>query len=235
MKKIILILILLISSNYCYSRCDYSVKDVNSKYEFTDKVLDLLISVQKNEDEIFKNKDSSVVNILTSEKRSILDDECFIYIISQFKDSDKIKIRESVPKILEYLNNRILYQKEIVDIFNMRYGSDSVRLNDRFSDIKIRRQDNDTKNLLDVTVSLAMSTRFEQSDNPTVDISKFNKDVLFNKLGITTHERTVLLKKISDNFVTNKNSNQNILIGLILPIELLSYKNKETTSLEKVK
>jgi hypothetical protein len=106
------------------------------------------------------------------------------------------------------------------------------RLDDRVSDLKIQKDEIDRK-LIRVSISLITGSRFEESDNPKFDFFKVPNDKRLYYLGITTDERSKILKKMNDIF-SKDDSNKNILILLIVPTEFLSFSNKNLISLEKI-
>ena len=116
MKKFLIFLICsftLINSN---SKCVEQTLDVNSKYQFIDSILDTLISIQKNELEIYKSNGSDLVNILYVYKKSIIDYECSLKTINSFQVSQKTKIKESIPTIVDYLSSSIKIKKEVIKL-----------------------------------------------------------------------------------------------------------------------
>ena len=214
-----------------YSKCEERIIDPNSKYQFIDSTLDTLISIQRNELEIQKSDGSSLVNILYVYKKSIIDYECSLQVINNFQESKKTKIKESIASVVDYLISSIKLKREVLSIIN-NSNIDMSRLDDRVSDLKIQKDEIDRK-LIRVSISLITGSRFEESDNPKFDFFKVPNDKRLYYLGITTDERSKILKKMNDIF-SKDDSNKNILILLIVPTEFLSFSNKNLISLENI-
>lgn len=215
-----------------FSKCLEKSINPDSKYEFVETMIETLSSIQNYETEIYKTRKDEVTNILYVYKKSIIDTECSLQTINTFLQSKKIKIKQSIPVVVDYLNSRIKYQKEIINLFNMK-NVDMSRLSDRMSDLKIEKDEID-ENLSTVVTTILTSTRFEESDNPKIKIDKIPKERSIFYLGITSDERRKILDKLNKTF-TKEDTNMRILIGLLIPTQFLSFENKELISLEEIK
>ena len=232
MKNLIIFLLCSFSLVNSFSKCLEKSINPNSKYEFVDNLLDTLISIQSNETEIYENRTSQMMNVLYVYKKSVIDTDCSIQNLRLFEQSSKVKIKEKIPEMLDYLNSRNNYQREVIRLLTSK-NIDFSQIDDKFSDLKIEK-DEIEKKLNSVIFSVLTGTRFEESDNPNFRFEKISKEKRNNYLGVTTSERVTILKKIGENF-GNENSNMRIVRGLYVVINYLTFDNKELISLEKIK
>jgi len=232
MKNLVIFFLCSFSLVNSYSKCFEKTINPDSKYEFVETMIETLSSIQNYETEIYKTRKDEVTNILYVYKKSIIDTECSIQTINTFEQSKKVKIKQSLPVVINYLNSRIRYQKEIINLFNMK-NVDMSRLSDKVSDLKIEKDEID-ENLSTVVSTIMTSTRYEESDNPKFKIEKIPKEKTIYYLGITSDERRKILDKLNKTF-TKDDTNMRILIGLLIPTEFISFTNKELVSLEDIK
>ena len=231
MKKILTTFIILIITFNSYSMCFDKVENTDSKYEFIDKVLNLLISIQNDEKEMYQNRNKDLTTMLYYHKKIVANNDCSLLIMSHFKESKKIKIKASLPAIEDYLVSKNIWEKEVINALNP--STSPANIEDKFSDLKLQKDEIDEK-LLKLTTALVTGTRFEISDKPHANIDNIQNEKIIYWLGVTTDERRKILKKFSENFAQDS-SNINILIGGI-PLEtFLSFKNSEVISLENIK
>jgi len=232
--RLIILALCLLCSSLVNAKCDIEQKDSNSKFEYVDLLLDVIGIIQQDTQEIYlslnENSNSSFVNKLASLKQANSDYECAIHQLEIFGASNKLSIKKNHDDANAYLTDEIKWNSDLLDILNMKYGSDSIVIDNKVADLK-NKQKELNKELIFFVADISSIDKFEQADDENVDMSKIPKDDAWLKLGIKENERKMIGKKIST-IMLAKNSNTTILAALVVGSGNLRYTEPKVETLE---
>ena len=237
MKKIILMLSLLVSFN-SYAECETNKIDINNKFDVAITALDIVSDI--NKDSILlqeASKSKNQVDMLYAIKRQNIDFSCSLNKLSAIRGSDKENIKKGIADLDKYLQDKLQWNYEFQrnnDEFMSSHG-DLNSFNNNLANLKIK-QDALSEQLTKAISALSYVMRFEQSDDTSIDMSKFGK-YDYNFIWINSYQRNELIKKVIavTNFKKDSDTNMTILIGLAFWVDLqLSFKNKNIHTKEDI-
>ena len=237
MKKIILMLSLLVSFN-SYAECETNKIDINNKFDVAITALDIVSDI--NKDSILlqeASKSKNEVDMLYAIKRQNIDFSCSLNKLSAIRGSDKENIKKGIADLDKYLQDKLQWNYEFQrnnDEFMSSHG-DLNSFNNNLANLKIK-QDALSEQLTKAISALSYVMRFEQSDDTSIDMSKFGK-YDYNFIWINSYQRNELIKKVIavTNFKKDSDTNMTILIGLAFWVDLqLSFKNKNIHTKEDI-
>ena len=237
MKKIILMLSLLVSFN-SYAECETNKIDINNKFDVAITALDIVSDI--NKDSILlqeASKSKNQVDMLYAIKRQNIDFSCSLNKLSAIRGSDKENIKKGIADLDKYLQDNLQWNYEFQrnnDEFMSSHG-DLNSFNNNLANLKIK-QDALSEQLTKAISALSYVMRFEQSDDTSIDMSKFGK-YDYNFIWINSYQRNELIKKVIavTNFKKDSDTNMTILIGLAFWVDLqLSFKNKNIHTKEDI-
>lgn len=237
MKKIILMLSLLVSFN-SYAECETNKIDINNKFDVAITALDIVSDI--NKDSILlqeASKSKNQVDMLYAIKRQNIDFSCSLNKLSAIRGSDKENIKKGIADLDKYLQDKLQWNYEYQrnnDEFMSSHG-DLNSFNNNLANLKIK-QDALSEQLTKAISALSYVMRFEQSDDTSIDMSKFGK-YDYNFIWINSYQRNELIKKVIavTNFKKDSDTNMTILIGLAFWVDLqLSFKNKNIHTKEDI-
>ena len=237
MKKIILMLSLLVSL-YAYADCETNKIDINNKFDVAITALDIISDINKDSlllQEASKSK--SEVDMLYAIKRENIDFSCSLDKLNAIRTSDKENIKKGIADLDKYLQDKLRWNYEFQrnnDEFMSSHG-DLNSYNNNLANLKIKKDDL-SEQLTKAISALSYVMRFEQSDDTSIDMSKFGK-YDYNFIWINNYQRNELIKKVIaiTNFKKDGDTNMTILIGLAFWVDLqLSFKNKNIHTKEDI-
>ena len=228
---------LLVSFN-SYAECETNKIDINNKFDVAITALDIVSDI--NKDSILlqeASKSKNQVDMLYAIKRQNIDFSCSLNKLSAIRGSDKENIKKGIADLDKYLQDKLQWNYEFQrnnDEFMSSHG-DLNSFNNNLANLKIK-QDALSEQLTKAISALSYVMRFEQSDDTSIDMSKFGK-YDYNFIWINSYQRNELIKKVIavTNFKKDSDTNMTILIGLAFWVDLqLSFKNKNIHTKEDI-
>ena len=229
MKRILLILTLFVSFN-SFAECETKNIDINSKFDVAMTSLDIISDINKDSMVLQQaSKSKSQVDMLYAIKRQNIHFSCGLVKLTTIRNSDKENIKRGIADLDKYLQDKLQWNYEFQrnnDDFMSSRG-DLNTFNNNLANLKIKR-DSLSEQLTKAIAGLSYVVRFEQSDDTSIDMSKFGK-YDYNFIWINNYQRNELIKKIIS-ITSQKDSddiNMTLLIGLAFWVDSqLSFKNK---------
>lgn len=217
-----------------FAKCYDTVNNVNSKFEFSELIVDTLIQLQGNWKEIAKSESSNVIDAMVAHKQLILDAQCSLNKVSKFGKSTKSNIKTSAPKVTKYLNHLVRYNQNHLDLLSGKFANSPSVQNEKISDHRIDARALQTE-MVELSSALVLSTRFEQSDKPSFDLGRIPQNERYNYLGITNIERAKLIEKMLNKLELVSDDKQTIFFHVIyLPVELMTFNDKKIVGLDEI-
>ena len=241
MKKLITALLtatLLVASSV-YADCNKKEVDANSKFDAAMTLLDVMEVVDSNEAQVrdahkeVTASNTNTVKLLIAYKQENIDFNCDIEQLNKFSTTSKTNIKVFLPKMNDYLQQKIQWNLELLNAINAVNSSNLNTFENNIADLAIKNKSL-YKLYGEATLSILQVIQFEKIDNEKAHITEVNGGY-YNKLWITDNERKLLLKKIAS-FNVDKIVMQETLFGLYLLVDYqLGYKNKDVETMEVIK
>jgi|GEM_PF-5908755 len=237
LKKLIFAFCLFALSINAYSSCIVDIENINSKYQLSKKLIEVISYVQTSQDEqdeIFSKENTNTMILgLASAKRIIGRTQCDIEQLISFNNSSKDQIVSASSIAIDYLNKRLSYNKNLRDFLLIDNHPSNKIVREKTADLY-----NEKLGLMTGTITLGFSLlyviSYDESDG-YLDVSQKYSDIEKRSwMGLNKIEKDLIFSEIQKLM-----QNPNLLFGFsfnFLQIsELFGYKNKNLKTLDDIK